>query len=110
MSTMPLSNLLPSRFGSTSKEVKEKLLDDVNAKNTNRATKATVAVLEAYIKETGQQNLPNTPDADIPDLLEKFYVAAKTKKGETYNTQSLKGPPWNRYTTRPSLQECKQYL
>ena len=80
-----------ARFGTSNDEIKDKILETSNSKNTNRATKSSVAVLKAYISEKKLQNLENTPDADLPNLLEDFYVSAKTKTGELYNTQSMKG-------------------
>ena len=81
---------ISGRFGSSSKEIKQHLLENVDKKNTKRATKTTVSTLNAYIGEKGFQKLESTPDCDLPDLLEDFYVGARTQKNELYTTQSLK--------------------
>ena len=78
------------RFGSSSKEVKQKLLEDADTKNTKKSTKSAIATLNAFIAKKGLQKLENTPDLELPSLLEDFYVAACTKKNELYNTQTLK--------------------
>ena len=44
-----------------------------------------------YIAEKKLKPLQDTDDADIPELLENFYVNARTNKGELYHVQTLKG-------------------
>ena len=81
---------LTSRFGSSSKEIKEKLLDEADELNTKKATRSALNMLNAYIAEKGYQELENTPNFELPDRLENFYVSARTKTNELYSTQSLK--------------------
>ena len=80
-----------SRFGVSSEDEKAKILTERNAKNTNKSTTGAVRCLEEYLQEKGLHNIANTSDADLPSVLEDFYVNARTKKThERYHTQSLK--------------------
>ena len=78
------------RFGSSTAEEMKLILQQHNAKNTNKATKCSVTALREYLKEKDLPILEEILDCDLPDLLEKFYVDACKKKSELDNTQSIK--------------------
>ena len=83
-------NVNSARFGASSKDEIKQLLQDRNAKNTNRATKSSVTALREYLKEKGLPILEEILDCDLPDLLEQFYADARKKNNEFYHTQSMK--------------------
>ena len=68
-----------SRFATTSTQEKLKLMEDKNAKNTNRATKSSITALNDYIKEKNLKPLEQTGNDELPDLVENFYCDARTK-------------------------------
>ena len=79
------------RFGSTTDEEKQKIKEERTAKNTNRATKSSVACLMEYIAEKEIQfELKDIPLDDLPKILEDFYCNARTKNNDYYNNTSFK--------------------
>ena len=86
----PQINEKKRRFASTTPEERDKLKEERNAKNTNRATIASVAILREYMSENNMQPLEDIPNADLPKLLERFYCDARTKENERYKTGSFK--------------------
>ena len=95
-------NVTKGRFASTSNEQKEVLMEKKNAKDTNRATKASLTALNEYIIEKQLASLDDMKDEDIPTLLENFYCDAHTKSNECYGTGSFKSmrSNLNRYLRR----------
>ena len=79
-----------TRFGASTGEEIDKILEERNAANTNRSTKTAMSCLYEYIAVKGLPKLEHTPDLDLPELLESFYANARTKKGEIYHTQTMK--------------------
>ena len=78
-------------FSSTTDEEKAKLLEERNAKNTNRATKSSLKALTSYLIVKELPALCDILDDDLPQLLLNFYTDLRTIKGnELYNTQTLK--------------------
>ena len=78
------------RFG-TSTEVEIKtIMQNRNAKNTNKATKTAITLLREYLAEKGQPILEEILDCDLPDLLRTFNVNARKKNNDLYHTQSMK--------------------
>ena len=67
------------RFGSTTEEEKENILQDCNAKNTNQATKSS---LNCFIEYLVVKNLPEIDlltNEQLPDVLLDFYTNMRTK-------------------------------
>ena len=79
-----------AQFGSTTYEEMNSLLQGRNVANTNKATRSALKSLNDYIDAKGLPKLKDTPNIDLPSLLEKFYADARTKSNEVYHTQSLK--------------------
>ena len=79
------------RFGSSNDDVKKELLEQANAKNTNKATKVALRCLNEYLMDKNLGSLDQIADDDLPEILENFYVAARSKKNEVYHTQTMKG-------------------
>lgn len=83
------SNETP-RFGSTSVEQQDDMLEDRNKFNTRCATKSTVKILTDYLAEKKLKNLPEILDEELPNILYNFYTDLRSKKGQLYKLQSLK--------------------
>ena len=84
-------------FSSTTDEEKAKLLEERNAKNTNKATKSSLKALTSYLIEKELRALCDILDDDLPELLLNFYTDLRTIKGnELYNTQTLKRPTFHK--------------
>ena len=79
-----------SHFQSNSEAQLHYILEQRNCESTNRATKHMKAILDQYILEKDLPTIENTPDAELPRLLECFYTDLCTKTGEMYKLQSLK--------------------
>ncbi len=47
-------------------------------------------IINEYIEDKNLPELSNTPDAELPNLLESFYSDVHNKQGERYKLQSLK--------------------
>ena len=67
-------------FGSTTEEEKAKLMENRNAKNTNRATKSSLRCLMNYLIEKGRPALSEISDDKLPSLLLDFYTDMRAKK------------------------------
>ena len=85
-----IRNPSKAHFGYTTNEDKKKLMEDKNAKNTNRATKSSIQALRDYITEKQLTPLDQTSNEDLLQLIENFYCDAHTKADERYNTGSFK--------------------
>ena len=84
-------NVKKRRFAVTSSSEKEKIREERNAKNTNRATSSSIAILQEYIAENTLTPLDEVPNCELPQLLENFYADACTKKNfDRYKTGSFK--------------------
>lgn len=79
-----------SRFTATTEEERRQILQDRNCHSTNQATKHMKTILEQYIIEKDLPAIEATPDAELPNLLERFYTDLCQKNGERYKLQSLK--------------------
>ena len=77
-------------FGSTTKEEKAKLMEERNAKNTNKATKSAVRALISYLIEKELLALCGVSSDNLPELLLNFYTHMRAIKNELYNIQTLK--------------------
>ena len=76
-----------SRFAKVSEVDLERLVDDKDAKNTKRATKTVLRVLQQYLKEK-KVSEPQTKDG-ISNVLKLFYVEARKLDGTLYSKSSL---------------------
>ena len=78
------------RFGASTEEDIAKLIEERNRPNTNRSTKQCVSILRQYLAAKNLSDVELLPDADLPEILKKFYADARKKDGSRYHTQSLK--------------------
>ena len=83
--------VVSARFGASSDDEKKKILQERNAANTNKATISCVKCFQDYLKEKQLPDVDAIENRDLPQILEDFYVNARTKKtNERYHVQSLK--------------------
>ena len=79
------------RFGTTSEQEKQSILRERNSVNTNKATSSAVCCIEQYLQEKGHVKLDLLPTEDLPNILEDFYINARTQKGnDLYHVQTMK--------------------
>ena len=78
------------RFGSTTDEEKKKIMEDRNAKNTNRATKTAITTFREYLTEKQLKPLEDITNEELPEILNNFYTEAKKTNGTDYCVQSMK--------------------
>ena len=79
------------RFADVSEEEVRQMAKKKNATRTDEATKSAVRILADYCTNAGI-DFPNNDSTAISlnEILAKFYIAVRTKKGETYKLNSLK--------------------
>ena len=75
------------RFPSVSEADLGRLVDDKDAKNTKRATKTALRVLQQYLKEK-KVSEPQTKDG-ISNVLKLFYAEARKVDGTSYSKSTL---------------------
>ena len=75
------------RFASVSEADLGRLVDDKDAKNTKRATKTALRVLQQYLKEKKVPE-PQTKDG-ISNVLKLFYAEARKVDGTSYSKSTL---------------------
>ena len=76
------------RFASVSEVDLGRLVDDKDSKNTKRATKTALRVLQQYLKEKKVPE-PQTKDG-ISNVLKLFYAEARKVDGTSYSKSTLK--------------------
>ena len=85
------ANAGPKRFAQVSDEVVNNMAKKKNAKRTDESTKSAVKILQDYCHEAGIHFPDNTATAvDLDSILSKFYIGARTRKGEMYKINSMK--------------------
>ena len=78
-------------FGTTTEEEKAQLIENHNAKNTNRAAKTSLRCLMNYLMKKERPALSEIANNELSGLLLDFYTDMRTKKtGDLYNIQTLK--------------------
>ena len=81
-----------SRFATTTQLEAENKLDNLNAKNTKRATKNAAKILQEYLIEKKLSGkFESLPDAELNDLLAQFYFDLRKIDGQKYKVSSLEG-------------------
>ena len=84
-------NLEPKRFAEVSDETVKSMAKKKNAKRTDESTRSGVKILRDYCLDAGIIFPDNTATAvDLNSILSKFYIGARTRKGEMYKINSLK--------------------
>lgn len=80
-----------SRFGSSTKTDKKKLLDDKDKKKTlSELQKNAVKILMDYLAEKKLKNLHDLEDDELPEILLDLYTNLRKVKGGMYKLQTLK--------------------
>ena len=79
-----------ARLTSESDENIQRILDERNAKNTNRATRSCMTQFREYVAEKNLPLIENIKNEDLPENLFKFYLQCHKTDGDDYKLQSLK--------------------
>ena len=84
-------NHVANRFAEVTDDEIRNMSKKKNATNTDEATKSGLRILIDYCSNVDVAfPTPETTAAELNALLSKFYIAARTKKGEMYRLNSLK--------------------
>ena len=78
------------RFGSSTDEEIKQLIEEHNRPNTNKSTNQCVGIFRQYLQAKNFTDLELITDAELPNILKKFYADARKSDGSRYHTQSLK--------------------
>jgi hypothetical protein len=79
-----------ARFGDSSEEEIQRLLEDKNTANTKKATKTAVNIFREYLREKGLDTFFEDFDKDVlNNVLRKFYVEARKRDGDFYKKSAL---------------------
>ncbi|XP_031564984.1 uric acid degradation bifunctional protein TTL-like [Actinia tenebrosa] len=79
-----------TRFGDTSEEEIQRLLEDKNTANTKKATKTAVNIFREYLREKGLDTCFEDFDKNVlNNVLKKFYVEARKRDGDFYKKSAL---------------------
>ena len=79
------------RFANITSDELLQLQKKQNAKNTDRATKFGVNLLQRYLVEVGNPTkVEDFEPHKLNDILVGFYARARTEKGELYKLNSMK--------------------
>ena len=80
-----------SRFATHTPEELQSLQRKQNAKNTDRATKVGIALLNNYLTAIGvNTKIEEMSPEELNAILIRFYAAARTVKGEYYKLNSMR--------------------
>ena len=79
-----------ARFGSSTKEEIQKIIEERGAKNTLKSVKCSIKLLQAYLDEKELGDIDLIQPESWPEILEDFYTNARTKDGKRYNVGSMK--------------------
>ena len=69
-----------SFFATVSDEQKQIVMKKRKKENTNKATKLWTNLLKDYLEDSGLPKVDDIPDADLPNIIENFYVAIRSKQ------------------------------
>ncbi|KAK3706233.1 hypothetical protein QZH41_010932 [Actinostola sp. cb2023] len=79
-----------TRFGDSSEEEIQRLLEDKNTANTKKATKTAVNIFREYLREKGlETNFEDFDKEFLNNVLRKFYVEARKRDGDFYKKSAL---------------------
>ncbi|XP_067658215.1 uncharacterized protein [Haliotis asinina] len=79
-----------TRFAELSDTEKTIILENVEAKNTKKATSTAIRVLREYLSQKGKTiEFENLTPEDLDAILSEFYLEARTEKGEKYKKSTL---------------------
>ena len=79
-----------ARFGASTDEEIQQIIDERGAKNTLKSVKCSIRILQAYLKEKDLPIIEEIENDQWPKILEDFYANARTKDGKRYNVGSMK--------------------
>ena len=81
-----------SRFASVTASTVEDMSKKKTAKKTAEVTTFGVNILKTYCQSVGEEfpSKENTTELQLAELLSRFYIAARTRKGEMYKLNTLK--------------------
>ncbi|CAG2243519.1 unnamed protein product [Mytilus edulis] len=78
------------RFASLEDEDRENLLENVDSKNTKRQTKTAINGFREYLTEKSLSlDFESYDDAQLDDVLSKFYMEMRNKNGEMYKKTTM---------------------
>ena len=84
-------NVNVRQFVDTSELEIASLIRESKAKNTNRSTDSALRKLRLYLQHRELPTIEDVDNADLPDILLKFYTDIRTQKtGENFQTSSFK--------------------
>ena len=87
MATLSTAGAAPvARFQLLNEEDLAALLDQADSKNTKRQIKYAVSIFEEYCSTSGDE-IEKLTDAELDDLLSRFYGGARNKSGELYTAR-----------------------
>ena len=89
-SKQPSFDVNLTRFGTTTTAEKKQIMEERNAKNTNRATKSALVTFRDYLCEKQLKPVEEISNEDLPEILLDFYTNAKKTDGSDYCVQSMK--------------------
>ena len=69
-----------SNFGAVSELKKQKVLDSHKSDNTKKATKLWMDLFKDYLNEKSLPEVDLVCTADLPEVIENFYIALRSKK------------------------------
>lgn len=79
-----------TRFGDSSEEEIQRLLEDKNTVNTKKATKTAVNIFREYLREKGLETCFEDFEKNVlNNVLKKFYVEARKRDGDFYKKSAL---------------------
>ena len=89
MATLSTAGAAPvARFQLLNEEDLAALLDQADSKNTKRQIKYAVSIFEEYCSTSGDE-IEKLTDAELDDLLSRFYGGARNKSGELYSKKTM---------------------
>ena len=77
-----------ARFQLLNEEDLATLLDQVDSKNTERQIKYAVWIFEEYCSTSGDE-IEKFTDAELDDLISRFYGGTHNKSGELYSKKTM---------------------
>ncbi|VDH93435.1 Hypothetical predicted protein, partial [Mytilus galloprovincialis] len=78
------------RFASLEDEDRENLFENVDSKNTKRQTKTAINGFREYLTEKSLSlDFESYDDAQLDDVLSKFYMEMRNKNGEMYKKTTM---------------------
>ena len=82
-----------ARFQLVNEEDLAPFLDQADSKNTKRQIKYAVSIFEEYYSTSGDE-IGKFSDAELDDLLSRFYGGSRNKSGELYSKKTTSNSLW----------------